>query len=364
MKLTRQFSNQGMQCVLIMSLLAIGSLTSSAHAQLDANNGANGIEFGIHNGEQPVAAFGPPSESSAPELYDSHVCWDQGIGQCCGSCPPGWRIRAEAMLLNHEAGGGNGVTLSNNFALSEFSYEDGGRVSITRHLDCLDAWELAYAGPFVWQEYGELNGVGLASRLASTTVNLSEFNNATFQSQSYRSRLHSAELNRRWYGWDVISTLVGVRYISIDEDFLYNTTGPVGTGSLLIETNNQMLGAQIGTELKFPVHNWMTTLSLKGALMANSVDGNLRLTNQGAVEVSNTAEDLSGAALMEIGYFFSYQVTPRVKVRGGYEMWWLYGFAGVPGQLTNPVTAGTGAIVDRKSDMYYHGASAGVEIVW
>jgi hypothetical protein len=235
---------------------------------------------------------------------------------------------------------------------------------VVRHLDCLDAWELAYLGPQEWNEFGQVNGVGLTSRLNSATVNLSEFNNATFHSQSYRTQLNSAELNRRWYGWDVISTLAGIRYLSVEEDYLFNSIGAGGTGSLSIETNNQLAGPQIGMELMYPLGDWMTTTSIKGALMASDTEASINLVNAGAVEIANTDDNLAVASLIELGYYFSYQVTPQVKFRGGYEFWWLWGFANIPGQLTNPITAAAGSKVDDNSDVYYHGVSAGIEVVW
>lgn len=362
-------SARQMLSLLLMSLLAMGLIVSTAQAQLTTAGGrvrsddaASRIEFGSYNQEQPAASYDPGAEPVIQEIHEPFIGGGYGTGQCCGDCPPAWRVRAEGLLLNYE--GGSGVTLSNGFALDDFGYEQGGRVSVVRHLDCLDAWELSYTGPFEWTEFGQVNGVGLQSRLNSTTVNLSEFDNATFHSQGYRTRLNSVELNRRWYGWDVISTFAGARYINIDEDYLFNSTGAAGTGVLSIQTDNQMGGAQIGTELMYPVGNWMTTTSLKGALMANFAEGNVRLLNAGVVEVANSDDKLRLVPLVELGYYFSYQITPRVKFRGGYEFWWLCGFAEAPRQLTNPITAKTGARLNAGSDVFYHGASAGIEVVW
>lgn len=351
-----------------LALLCLQLTCSTVSAQWPTTNGqsvtfideGSRIGFVSHNQEQPFVQFDPGSETDFEEPSDSFVLWDHGSGNCCGDCPPAWRVRADGLLLNYEGGG---ATLSHAFFLGDFNYEEGGRVSLTHHRDCLDAWELAYIGPYEWSAFGQATGVGLGSRLASTTVNLSEFNNATFHSQDYRTQLHSTEINRRWYGWDVISTLAGVRYINVDEDFLFNSTGPVSTGSLSIETNNHMVGPQIGLDLKFPLGNWMATTSAKGVLMANIADGNVRLVNAGTVQVANGDDDLDLATLIELGYYFSYQITPRVRLRGGYEFWWLYGVANAPSQIPNPITAQTGSVVE-EDDIYYHGATVGVEIVW
>jgi hypothetical protein len=353
-----------MLSLFIVNALAIYAAVTPAHAQYQyptANDGAR-IEFMALNEVQPLETYGSEPLPIVQEVPNSHMWWDHGVGQCCGDCPPGWRVRAEGLLLRY--GRGDGLTLSNAGTAGRLDFESGGRISITRQLDCLDAWEFVGVGPFEWNGTGTAVGVGLASRLSSTTVNLSEFNNSTLHRENYRTQFNGAELNRRWNGWDVISTLAGVRYINIEENYLFDTIGPVGTGSLAIHTDNHMVGPQIGMELMYPVGRWMSTMSVKGGLMVNGTRGNLRLVNAGAVQIANSDRDLEVAALFELGYFASYQVTPRLRIRGGYEFWWLYGFADVPGQLANPVTTQTGAHLSGNSEVYYHGASAGVEFVW
>jgi hypothetical protein len=206
--------------------------------------------------------------------------------------------------------------------------------------------------------------VGLTSRLSSTTLNLSEFNNATLHTQNYRSQLNSLELNRRWFGWDVISTFAGVRYLNVGEDFLFDSTGAVGTGVLAVETNNHLFGPQVGMELMFPLGRWMTTSTIKGGMFANATDGNALMINNGILQFAASDDDIEFAANLEFGYFVSYQVTPRIKIRGGYEFWWLCGLALAPDQLTNTLTASSGSKVGTNSGTYYHGATAGVEVEW
>ena len=243
-------------------------------------------------------------------------------------------------------------------------FGEGGRISLIRQIDCLDAWEVAFIGPYRWEESGQVAGVGLTSRLSSTTLNLSEFNNATLHTQNYRSQLNSLELNRRWFGWDVISTFAGVRYLNVGEDFLFDSTGAVGTGVLAVETNNHLFGPQVGMELMFPLGRWMTTSTIKGGMFANATDGNAFVVNNGVLQFAASDDDIEFAANLEFGYFVSYQVTPRIKIRGGYEFWWLCGLALAPDQLTNTLTASSGAKVGTNSGTYYHGATAGVEVEW
>jgi hypothetical protein len=313
-----------------------------------------------------------PSDTSGQSLLDGTVLVEgepdssvtfgpAGFGGCCGDCPPGWRVRADSLLLRRE---NSEASLSTAFDLGDLGFGEGGRISLIRQIDCLDAWEVAFIGPYRWEESGQVAGVGLTSRLSSTTLNLSEFNNATLHTQNYRSQLNSLELNRRWFGWDVISTFAGVRYLNVGEDFLFDSTGAVGTGVLAVETNNHLFGPQVGMELMFPLGRWMTTSTIKGGMFANATDGNAFVVNNGVLQFAASDDDIEFAANLEFGYFVSYQVTPRIKIRGGYEFWWLCGLALAPDQLTNTLTASSGSKVGTNSGTYYHGATAGVEVEW
>lgn len=352
-------STRGLAWLSLASLLALSAPVS---AQITPDNAGDRIEFHVSSDQPVLEPLGLDAVTSIQDEPQSFVIWDHGAGTCCGDCRPTWRVRAEALSLDMEVH--SGLSLSNQSGLRDFGYEQGTRLSLVRRLDCLDAWELAYVGPFEWEEFGQVNGVGLTSRLNSTTVNLSEFDNATFHSHSYRSRLNSVEVNRRWYGWDVISTLAGLRYMKVDEEFAFNSTGAAGAGLLAIETHNDMIGPQVGLELNYPLGNWMTTATAKGAVMVNSADDNFLLVNAGVVEVANTDDELQFSSVIELGYTISYQITPHIAVRGGYELWWLYGFAQAPAQLADPITPLTGSAIVSDENVFYHGASFGFEAVW
>ena len=36
-----------------------------------------------------------------------------------------------------------------------------------------------------------------------------------------RQRLNSFEINRRWWTWDVLSTMIGMRYVDYQEDYVF-----------------------------------------------------------------------------------------------------------------------------------------------
>ncbi len=61
------------------------------------------------------------------------------------------------------------------------------------------------------------------------------FNGAVFHRQIESARLQSFEFNRRWFAWDVVSTLIGIRGFQYNENYQFDTIDAgVGapTGSL------------------------------------------------------------------------------------------------------------------------------------
>ena len=363
----RRVSYKLAQLILLASAFAFAE-TALAQVSSSFQSGSDAAVF-----EGPPATSYETSESvlagpggdvaGATTDEDGFFMWDGDYGnRCCGDCPPGWTARADYVMFRRERP--SAATLSNAFALSEFDFEPGGRVTLTRHIDCLDAWELTYVGQFDWFQSGSATGVGLNSRLSSATLNLSEFNNATFHSQAYRSRLDNVEFNRRWYGWDVISTMIGARYIKLNERFAFNSTGGGGTGALGLRTDNDLFGVQIGMDLNYPVGRFYTTTVMKGGLFLNASQADVLLVNAGTTQIANSDDDVGVAAMLEFGFFVGARVTRNIRVRAGYEMWWITGVAVVTDQIRNPLTSSTGRHVNDGSDTFYHGFSAGAEITW
>ena len=282
----------------------------------------------------------------------------------CGyNCPPAWRVSLDYFLLNRE--GNDGLTHSSGSFISEHDYEEGIRLSLTRHFDCLDAFEITFIGPFNWSNSTFVSGTGLDFLPSATGgVMLNSFDNATFHGQTYRSQFSSLELNSKWVGWDVLTQTVGVRYWNVDEDFTFSSTSGAGTGLFALATDNHAVGIQYGLDMLFPLGRWETNTWLKGGVFGNIVDTSVFLADAGAVQIANSDEDLDFSALGEFGMELSFRVLPNVTLQGGYEVWWLHGIAVAPEQLQGSLNPTTGQRIDADGDTWYHGGTAGVEITW
>jgi hypothetical protein len=309
---------------------------------------------------------GLPNAYAYPEqMPQSYGGWQDGLGADCGmGCPPTWRTRAEVLMLNRE--GEAGATASAAFSLGDFDYTEGGRITVDRKYDCSLGWEIVYTGLFDFEEEGTRAGAGtLDSLFQTTTVNVSAFNGANLHQQLYRSRLQSVEFSEKWWGWDVFTTMVGVRYVNVEEDFFFGSIDANNDiGVFSIETDNHMFGPQLGIEMLYPLGRWSFDSMLKGALFANVGESNVFLSNAGIVQFDNFVEDVEFGALIEYGMYMRYSLTERVSVRAGYEILWVYGPGLVTEQASNPIHGATGASFVGQGDVFYHGGTLGVEIVW
>ena len=225
--------------------------------------------------------------------------------------------------------------------------------------------EASYLGPFEWEQTGAAAGAGLDTLLGASGINMSAFNGAVSQQEVYTSFLQSAEFSQKWWGWDVISTSAGMRYIDLEEDLLFTSTNALAeTGALAITTNNRLVGGQVGLDLFFPIRRVMSTTRFRASAYANFMDSTTVLSNAGVLQVNTDTDDVDFASLLEVGYYLSYYITPRISVRAGYEAMWLYGLALAPSQLTNPVSGATGVEINRDGDIFFHGGTVGVEVSW
>jgi hypothetical protein len=296
--------------------------------------------------------------------------YDVGLPADCGlGCAPSWYVQAEALYFANESNGP--VSLSNAFSLPEFSYAWGMRVTMGRRQDQLNRWEISYAGPFKWELAGDLRGPALTADLATDDdINISAFNFAQYHRQSYESSLHSIELNKRWDDWDTMSLLVGLRYFGLDEDYSFYSLGspPLAEeGLFTVTTRNHLIGPQCGLDVMHPIgasNRLSVTAKTKLGAYANFADGDARLVNAGVEELNNDDEETEFAFQWELGFLANLQVTPRFSLRCGYEFWYLYGLALVPGQTVSPLSQSTLTNLDAEQDTWYHGAVLGGALVW
>lgn len=287
-------------------------------------------------------------------------------------CDVSWYVGYEALWLRRE--GDDNFTLTQFARMNEFDYElgeFGGRITAGRLFDCTNGIEGVYTGPYKWRRGSNVSGPGnIDSRFIPTDGldggDIDAFNDANQQVQTYEAKFSSYELNRTWWTWDVLQTMVGLRYIDYEEDYALSTarTG-VGTGLFQSSINNSAIGPQIGALLMRPA-SLRTNYGIRGkaAVFANFDEVSTFMSNAGTLVLNSNDDAVDLAGLVEMGIFANYQIVPSVRLTAGYEFMYLPGFATVPDQNYTFLTPNTGSSVENEDEVFLHGGSVGVQILY
>lgn len=264
---------------------------------------------------------------------------------------------------------GQAVLRSDDF---DFDFAPGMRLTVGHWLDSCRAVEFTYLGLHDWDESarsiqtqnppdpidGEINGDINVLNLAG----FFDFRDSVQVFGDYRSRLHSFELNMRRRVGPNASVLTGLRYINIDEDFhlvsidRLNPTTRSDIGFYNVETDNHMVGPQIGGEVFQPVSDRFSVGAFgKAGLLLNFAESSREVTHDGKIVVDNNEHEVELASVVELGLIGRYALSPTCALRAGYQVVYIGGVALAVDQA--PEGFETDAV-------WYHGPSAGFEYLW
>lgn len=277
--------------------------------------------------------------------------------------------------LSPRAGGQAVDTLASDDVNPDLSV--GVRVQLGVRTACDVAWEGTYFGLQSWFAARTITAdpVG-AGTLATSPWTQTDTLLGGFQgfnkSLGYIdfAQLENAEFNRRRLWVDnergSLQTLIGFRYTEVDNTL--NLQGvdsvPNAFENINIECHNYMLGPQIGAELQRRFGRIEVGVAVKGGLMANLIKqrrSNLNSTAAetgvppGFVAYDQVLKDTDVGGVFDLAVTASCAVTPRLALRGGYQLLYLAGLQLAPTQLSG---------FSHGDDMLLHGPTAGFEYQW
>lgn len=272
-----------------------------------------------------------------------------------------------------------------------FDEAPGARVTGTWQVGASSHLEAVYMGGFNWHQSAWVSSANdnLYSALSDfgrvPAGGFLQSDQAETQFIDYSSDLHNVELNWRqhWVGshyWLQGSFLMGVRYLRLREDLMYQTLvdahvdplsgldrGPANM-HYRVNTTNHVVGFQLGGDL---FASLLPGLLMGGNLKAGIYGNDAR--QRSTVVATNLNPDLlesdrsgDAAFVAEGGLTFIYQVHPWLSLRGGYEMLYVNGVALAPENFnTQAPFVGTRSVaVNNEGDVFYHGLTAGLEWLW
>lgn len=327
--------------------------------------------------EQPAQAQHTPSNgvNTGCSSCGPGGCYDpaqvQSQNSCCGSVVnAGYYGFADALFWTR---GDGDVQLSNSFGLTDFNFVGGYRFTLGYRENATRGRELTIFGTgeldeseFATSPAGNLNA------LFTSTIAAAGFFNAVSQTQEKSSQLFSAEYNRINWGWDVLKTFAGIRYIYFDDSFSLFSTNGGGTNAFFAQDSvNNLFGVHGGGELFYDV-GFRTSASLTakfgGYVNAANVDTNV--FNAGTQVLSQETDEGAIASTIEIGAMSHFQLSPQSRFRLGYDLFLLWGAFTVENNIprdtftgTPVLNAATGTNLNTNNEpVFLHGISFGFEV--
>ncbi len=287
-----------------------------------------------------------------------------------------WTARASVVYLLRDdpenlqyfqAPGGNDAF---NFSQFDFDNEPGLDVSIFRELGGGQRIEARYLG--LWNVFDRVTvqvppGLGAINTNPPLPFGLDPVN--TLIHSGYDSELHSGELNYCLDESPGQTWIIGFRYLNIGEEFHADydfATLPIEVDNIL-EVDNNLYGLQVGAEADL-FSDWMGACRLIGFVKAGVYGAqsnyDYSYTQPPVFDLQGSNDDTDIAFVGEAGLTLNRSIGYNTSLLLGYRLLWIDGVALAAEQIDNtsdslvnpvPVT------VDNSGDLFYHGATLGVE---
>ncbi len=291
---------------------------------------------------------------------------------------------------------GDGDIANSNFGtLNDFDFTGGLRATFGTRSDSIFGREISFmALPGVDQEISRSDPLiqqpGLAdqgARLSVITIPISgapsdAFTGATDQTQRKESDLYSVEFNRVNWGWDLVKTFSGFRFLRFDDSYNVTSTGTRAqldaagntvttaggntvfdtvNGDFSLDASNTLLGGQVGGELFYDIgYRWSASGFGKFGLFANFNDFDTNYNNDD-FNVSSESDSVTLSTIVELGVLAHYQIRTNLRFRAGYNAMFIGNVASVADNIGGTAGLFTGFESTDSDDVVFHGFNFGLE---
>ena len=360
---------------------------SSVVAQTDegALRWAAPAEVAVDDSSEPMAAQPKDLYLSYPDSSDSYT---NLCGDCMGTCgsycpPPVWYVGAQALFLNRTRSReikivedqeqspapprGQRTTLMTTDVL-DFDYEWGPQLTLGRRLGGCRRLEVSYWGLHHWNADATILADPEAEfaniSLPFDSDYTEDFDGAERADVHYASELHNVEVNLLFdRGW-LVTPLIGVRYMNLEEEFDFQSAETNGdTSNYLIGTRNNLVGFQLGARLERQTSSCFRWYGgAKAGVYGNMAKQNTWLgdVNNSIVlrNFSNSEEDVAFIGELDLG--LACQLSRCFSINAGYRVLWVEGVALAPEQLDLTTTDTSGSGLNDNGGVFYDGGYVGL----
>lgn len=294
-------------------------------------------------------------------------CWDECQPSCFGFMPCASRYFIfDGLYWTRN----DGEIAGTNFGgISDYEWDFGARVTIGRRVDAIAGYELSYLGLLPLDaQVNQASGIGAIDALfvpggGFGAVQTGAFFNAIQTTQTVQTRLHAVEFNRVRWGWDVVQTNVGLRYLWFEDDYKLESRNIfANTGTFALSAVNQLIGPEIGLSLFYDVGRRISFSSFgKLGGYVNFYRTDLDLINGGVHYLSNRHSEVDFSATLDLGVNAHVHIARGVRLRGGYGAMWLWDVTSSADNFPDVLRPTTGFNPDDTDTVFFHGANVGLE---
>lgn len=307
--------------------------------------------------------------------------------------------RADSILLGNAFNASGGLVQRLSSTDEQHTYEPGLRMTIGYFMgrDVANRdhnMEFQFTGFLEWEAASAISGDDVDTAIL---FNEPAFSDNTRQQYIYDADYNSFELNytvrtrpgrdqmalnpngtwTRHYASGQLRALVGgLRYISIEEKFLYqgiDTAADLTNGSYRVKTSNDLFGGHVGLDFFDTYDTWYWKVRTRVGGFANAAGRSSALatamevvdplTGDTVISRSSTSQQLDEsqiAVLLELGLSAAYHLRPNTTFRVGYDFTYITGLAMAPENL------GFSTFPPLSTDEHclYHGANLAFETTW
>lgn len=278
---------------------------------------------------------------------------------------------------------------ANNFVLGaddiDYSHQGGVRISAMRTLTPGTELEFSFLGTGNWSGSAGVNGnADLFSPFSDFGIDpvdgWAETDESDFHQLGSSNSFNSFELNLRrpWTSancWWQGAWWAGLRYVRVDDDAILVNQGGDGSLNYGVGANNDLWGAQLGGDLALRMTQRLTLSGFAevGVYGNRASQESVLDLNNGAAIIREEAVSRRGSMVTEGGLVGTFQVTPKIAFRAGYQVVFIDGIAlgsdnfnfdtGLGANFPAALAGRSTGVADNGS-VLYHGATAGFDWRW